>query len=100
MKKSLFISKVFGLLILSHVGFNANAQEIKKDSVITKIPFENYDLTWINGQNRQSDFPLTLKDKSGQTILTGVALVDGYFNYNFARPKDNTQTISASMAVQ
>ena len=48
-------------------------------------------------KNRQSDFPLTLKDKSGQTILTGVALVDGYFNYNFARPKDNTQTISASM---
>lgn len=97
MKKQLFIIKVFGLLILLNLGFKADAQEVKKDSVITKIPFENYDLTWINGQNRQSDFPLTLKDKSGQTILTGVALVDGYFNYNFARPKDNTQTISASM---
>lgn len=61
-----------------------------------KVPFSNMDLTWVNGQNRQKDFPLTLKDKDGQTILTGVVLADGYFNYNFARPKDNTQTISST----
>lgn len=61
----------------------------------TKVPFENYNLRWINGQNRQQDFPLQLKDKNGETIVTGVVYLDGYFNYNFNRPKDNTQTISA-----
>lgn len=61
----------------------------------TKIPFENYNLRWINGQNRQNDFPLQLKDKNGETVVTGVVYLDGYFNYNFNQPKDNTQTISA-----
>lgn len=68
-----------------------------QDSVSkAKIPFEGMDLTWINGQNRQKNFPLVATDKNGETIFTGVALLDGYFNYNFARPKDNTQTISAA----
>jgi hypothetical protein len=61
-----------------------------------KIPFDGMDLSWINGQNRQKNFPLTVTDKNGETVFTGVALLDGYFNYNFARPKDNTQTISAA----
>ena len=60
-----------------------------------KIPFEGLDLSWVNGQNRQSTFPLVFKDPSGEAVLTGSALLDGYFNYNFARPIDNTQTISA-----
>lgn len=70
----------------------------QNDSIPAKIPFENYDLTWINGQNRQKNFPLQLKDKNGETILTGVVYLDGHFNYNFAHPKDNTQTISAVTA--
>lgn len=69
-----------------------------QNDTIPKVPFEGMDLSWINGQNRQQDFPLTLKDKkTGETILTGVAYVDSYFNYNFANPKDNTQTISSSI---
>jgi len=67
----------------------------KADSATAKIPFDGLDLTWVNGQNRQSNFPLVVKDKDGETILTGTALLDGYFNYNFARPLDHTQTISA-----
>jgi hypothetical protein len=56
------------------------------------------DLSWINGQNRQQNFPLTFKDKeTGETILTGVAFLDAYYNYNFANPIDNTQTISSSI---
>jgi hypothetical protein len=86
-----------------------NAQETQKDSVSlqpkdslttktdSKIPFHGYDLTWINGQNRQTDFPLTLKDKDGETILTGVTYVDAYYNYDFRNPKDNTHTISAAI---
>lgn len=64
----------------------------------SKVPFEGMDLTWVNGQNRQTNFPLQFKDANGETVLTGVALLDGYFNYNFARPIDNTQTISAVTA--
>lgn len=78
---------------------SASVGNLKKDSVITqsKIPFDGYDLSWINGQNRQTDFPLTLKDKNGETILTGVAYVDSYFNYDFNRPKDNTHNASAAI---
>jgi hypothetical protein len=86
----------FLLLVLLFVAgaFGAFAQH----DTIPRIPFEGMDLSWINGQNRQQNFPLTLKDKeTGETILTGVAYVDSYFNYNFANPKDNTQTISSSI---
>ncbi|HEX8656617.1 MAG TPA: outer membrane beta-barrel protein [Hymenobacter sp.] len=65
------------------------------DTVAAKTPFAGLDLTWVNGQNRQTDFPLVLKNQDGEIVLTGTALLDGYYNYNFARPIDNTQTISA-----
>lgn len=69
-----------------------------QDSTAEKIPFDGMDLSWVSGQNRQQHFPLELKDKkTGETILTGVALGDMYFNYNFARPIDNTQVNSATM---
>jgi hypothetical protein len=73
------------------------ALSVQAQDTISKVPFEGMDLTWINGQNRQKDFPLTLKDKDGATILTGVAYLDGYYNYNFANPADNTQTISSTI---
>lgn len=78
---------------------SVSIENVKKDSLITqsKIPFEGYDLSWINGQNRQTDFPLTLKDKDGETIITGVAYVDSYFNYDFNRPKDNTHNTSSAI---
>lgn len=70
---------------------------IAQTDTSAKIPFDGMDLSWVNGQNRQKDFPLTLKDKSGETIFTGVAYMDSYFNYNFANPIDNTQTASGSI---
>ncbi|MBO9658986.1 MAG: porin [Chitinophagaceae bacterium] len=88
MKKSLLLLSLSACSIVSF----AQTDSIKP----VKVPFEGMDLTWINGQNRQKNFPLVLSDKNGETILTGVVLLDGYFSYNFARPKDNTQTISAA----
>lgn len=67
----------------------------KADTAIAKVPFDGMDLTWVNGQNRQQYFPLQFKDKDGETVLTATSFLDGYFNYNFARPLDHTQTISA-----
>lgn len=81
------------LSALCFCGIDASSQN---DSV--KIPFENYDLSWINGQNRQTKFPLTFKDnQTGETILTGVAYLDTYFNYDINNPIDNTHTISSSI---
>ena len=70
----------------------------QSDSTSTRIPFDGMDLSWINGQNRQKKFPLVLSDKENQeTIVTGVAYLDTYYNYNFAKPVDNTQTISSTI---
>ena len=77
--------------------FTASLGIAQTDTIAKKIPFEGMDLTWINGQNRQKNFPLTLTDKEGETIVTGVAYLDTYYNYNFANPADNTQTISSSI---
>lgn len=73
------------------------AVETYAQDTLPKIPFNNMDLTWINGQNRQKEFPLTLKNSEGETIVTGVAYLDGYYNYNFNNPADNTHTISSSI---
>lgn len=75
------------------------AMDEDKDTVApaAKVPFDGMDLTWINGQNRQVDFPLQVNDKKGANILTATAFVDAYYNYNFAKPIDNTQTISSSV---
>jgi hypothetical protein len=89
------INTLFSALLLLLTTSSVSAQT---DSVAAKIPFEGMDLTWVNGQNRQRNFPLTFADKkTGETILSGVAYFDGYFNYNFARPLDNTQTISSTI---
>ena len=93
-----YFFKMNKILIFTVALFATNFLNAQNDTISKKIPFENYNTTWMNGQNRQKDFPLVLKDKSGETILTGVVYLDGHFNYNFAQPKDNTQTISAVTA--
>lgn len=81
---------------LATVG-TAQSTEVIDSTPPSKIPFEGYDLTWVNGQNRQTDFPLVWTDKQGRGSITGVAFVDAYYNYNFNRPLDNTHTISAAI---
>lgn len=83
---------IVALLLLVNIK-NTIAQN---DSAIPKVPFDGMDLTWVNGQNRQRDFPLTFK-KDGETVITGIAYLDTYYNFNFANPIDNTQTISSTI---
>jgi hypothetical protein len=69
-----------------------------QNDTVPRVPFSGMDLSWINGQNREANFPLTFNEKkTGETICTGVAYLDSYYNYNFAHPIDNTQTISSSI---
>ncbi|HEV7781069.1 MAG TPA: outer membrane beta-barrel protein [Chitinophagaceae bacterium] len=82
---------ITGMLLSAFYGFS-------QDSVQSKVPFEGMNIGWINGQNRQQNFPLVLSDKkTGETILTGVAYLDGYFNYDLNRPVDNTHTASSTI---
>jgi len=62
-----------------------------------KAPFEGMNTTWINGQNRQTEFPLVLNDHNGQAIVTAMAYVDAYLNYDFNNPIDNTHIGSATI---
>jgi Putative beta-barrel porin-2, OmpL-like. bbp2 len=103
MKKSLtsavLLATLFASAAVAQTTETAAAQHSATTEPTTaKVPFDGMDLTWINGQNRQRTFPLQLKNADGETVVTGVALADTYFNYNFARPVDNTQTISAVTA--
>lgn len=81
------------LTLIASIGVYAQTDS----TAVKKVPFDGMDLTWINGQNRQSSSLLTLNDKDGETILTGVAYVDAYYNYSFHKPKDNTHTISSAI---
>jgi hypothetical protein len=84
---------LFAICLSTAIGVQAQTDSVPP----AKVPFDGMDLGWINGQNRQTDFPLTVKDKNGEVIFTGVAYVDAYFNYDFYKPKDNTHTISSSI---
>ncbi|MCF8450075.1 MAG: porin [Taibaiella sp.] len=94
MKTTRITSIAIAVLIFTQ---QAAAQTDSNSVKVAKVPFEGFDLTWINGQNRQTDFPLALNDKAGETILTGVAFMDGYYNYDFNNPIDNTHTSSSSI---
>jgi hypothetical protein len=85
---------LIGCLIL---GIYSTAAIAQADTAPKKIPFEGYDLTWINGQNREKDQPLTLTNKQGEVLCTGIVFMDGYYNYNFNNPIDNTHNTSSSI---
>jgi len=76
----------------------SDAGNCQTDSVHPKIPFDGMDLTWINGQSRIVNPLLCLKDKhTNETIITGSGYLDADYNYNFANPIDNTNTISSTI---
>jgi len=85
-------------LLLSLLLLLVSAYPFAQDSAKEKTPFSGYDLTWVNGQNRQRTFPLTVTVKqSNEIMVTGVAYLDTYYNYNFNKPIDNTHTISSTI---
>lgn len=84
--------KIILLLMLTLAGYAfVQAQEQPT------APFAGYNTTWINGQNRQTEFPLTLNDAKNRPILTAMAYIDTYYSYDLKGPKDNTHVSSASI---
>ncbi len=59
--------------------------------------YSSFDFTWANGNNRQRNFPLVVKDDSNEVVLTGVAMIDSYYNFNFNQPLDNTHVSSGTI---
>ncbi|PBQ30609.1 hypothetical protein CNR22_02075 [Sphingobacteriaceae bacterium] len=84
------------LFFLTALSTTINAQQ---DSIVPgKVPFDGMDLTWINGQSRISNPILVLRDKkTGEAIITGSGYLDADYNYSFANPIDNTNTISSTI---
>lgn len=71
----------------------ATAQQTPSDSAkAPKVPFSHGDFTWMNGQSRQREFPLTLSP-----YVTASVYLDSYFAYSTNRPRDNTLVGSASL---
>ena len=60
----------------------ASADEKKKEE--TKEPFGFADFTWLNGNSRQTEFPLDFP------AFTGEFMTDANYTYSFAHPKDHT----------
>lgn len=72
---------------------SASAQQTPSDSTApSKVPFSYGDFTWMNGQNRQREFPLTLSP-----YVTGSVYLDTYYAFSTNRPRDNTLVGSASI---
>jgi len=83
---------LLGCLWAAMLPFCSISVRAQQDSATpARIPFEGMDITWANGQNRQKTFPLA------HEAIMGMAYIDTYYNYNLAQPKDNTQTISATV---
>lgn len=70
------------LLICALIGISGSAMADEPEK--TAEPFAFADFTWLNGNSRQKDFPLTTK------YFTGQFTFDGNYIYQFANPKDHT----------
>jgi len=55
-------------------------------------PFAFADFAWLNGNSRQTEFPLAGK------VLTGELTIDANYVYSFARPRDHTLESPGSSA--
>ncbi len=98
MKNYIYIVSLCCTLALPNVLRGQERIEVARNTTVAapvdtseKVPFAFADFTWMNGQSRQREFPLTYK------FITASINIDAYYNYNFANPVDNTQTISATV---
>jgi hypothetical protein len=75
----------FGIFVLIIAGNTYAEAEEKKDSDWTQpVQFGNRDYTWLNGNSRQTEFPLQTK------YFTGQVNFDANYVYSFKNPKDHT----------
>ena len=76
----------------------AFAQEEQEDTEVAdstpaaKIPFDGFDMTWQNGNDRRSSPVLQSK------YVTGIVMLDANYTHSFNKPNDNTVVGSTALA--
>ncbi|MGN6567345.1 MAG: outer membrane beta-barrel protein, partial [Flavipsychrobacter sp.] len=78
------------LILIACLANATNA--IAQDSIVSKVPFENMDMTWQNGSDRRTSSVLQTK------YFTGSVMLDANYTYSFNNPIDNTVVGSTALA--
>jgi len=84
MFRRLFLRQTLCILSLLFITHIAHSDEAKVTAPKTAEPFAFADFTWLNGNSRQTQFPLDSKYFTGQFSL------DTNYIADFNRPKDHT----------
>jgi hypothetical protein len=94
----LYTNAVYGNICLppdsiskKQVSFFGCSDYRKRNQGSDNLPFGFADFSWMNGQNRQQEFPLSTK-----YVNLGL-YIDNYYAYSFNNPLDHTITGSASV---
>lgn len=64
---------------------SAFGQQTEQDSSTQKIPFEDIDMTWANGNDRRTESTF-----SDLTYFVPSVMIDINYTYSFNKPNDNT----------
>ena len=103
MKKLRLLSiLIFGITLTLHVSAQTVPLQVAASAAAAHTPappdtagektaFDFADFGWVNGQSRQTEFPLS------NSFFTASLNLDNYYSYNFARPSDNVQTLSSTV---
>lgn len=62
------------------------------DAHAPKVPFDGYDMTWQNGNDRRKSAVLQSK------YVTGIVMLDANYTHSFNNPNDNTVVGSTALA--
>lgn len=71
---------------------SAFGQQTEQDSSTQKIPFEDIDMTWANGNDRRTESTF-----SDLTYFVPSVMIDINYTYSFNKPNDNTVVGSTAL---
>lgn len=80
------------LLAVFLISISLNAQQIKIDSSLIKVPFENIDMSWANGNDRRTEQIWT----ENKYFIPSIML-DINYTHSFNNPNDNTVVGSTAL---
>jgi hypothetical protein len=80
------------LLAVLLVSFSLNAQQVNIDSSLIKVPFENIDMSWANGNDRRTEQIWT----ENKYFIPSIML-DINYTHSFNNPNDNTVVGSTAL---
>jgi len=86
--------KIKFLFPVLFIGMSLSAQEKPNDSLLSvKIPFEDIDMTWANGNDRRTESIF-----KNLNYFTPSVMIDVNYTHSFNQPNDNTVVGSTALA--